>query len=289
VNSWCHLASQGACLPQPPLFYESQVTTHKSLSLLFATHPKNAPASPFLATLPKTPDSKSFACHRSKSPRGSSRPSKTVSSVFLRYPFPSSFSLRSPLGTRLPCLPRAPRRAPLARGHSPLATIFFRMNTYKSVSKQMTSTPFRMNTFSKTRGGGGSRSQRPASTSLDVLAKLALQGYTRIDEPASQIPAVRRKATRATQRRSRPHQGRALRPLRSRAIERPSHWLGHRNWVASGRTGCHSSGTLVFRRFSCPRQYSRNDPLAASSPEILGRLNGNKGLATYDLNPKTEN
>jgi|GraSoi_2013_80cm_1033760.scaffolds.fasta_scaffold02674_1 hypothetical protein len=32
-------------------------------------------------------------------------------------------------------------------------SIYFRINTYKSVSKQKTLTPFRMNTYEKTGGG----------------------------------------------------------------------------------------------------------------------------------------
>ena len=40
------------------------------LSRLFATHPKIAPVTPFLATLPKTQDLKSCICHTSKKWRG---------------------------------------------------------------------------------------------------------------------------------------------------------------------------------------------------------------------------
>jgi hypothetical protein len=40
----------------------------------------------------------------------------------------------------------------VSRGHLPGVTYSFRINTYKSVSKQMTLTPFRMNTYEKQGG-----------------------------------------------------------------------------------------------------------------------------------------
>src|SRR5258708_1671156 len=49
----------------------------------------------------------------------------------------------------LPSSPRGPSRRPLPR-----ATYSFRINTCKSVSKQMTLTPFRMNTYEKQGEGG---------------------------------------------------------------------------------------------------------------------------------------
>src|SRR5208282_5795647 len=62
---------------------------------------------------------------------------------------------------RLPWgVPPAPHPTPpyffhtLATRHSPLATIFPRINTCKTDTKQTTSTPFRINTYEKTRGGG---------------------------------------------------------------------------------------------------------------------------------------
>src|SRR6266436_1889274 len=62
----------------------------------------------------------------------------------------------------LPRLPR-PCREPLgdvpgaSRGHLPQVTYSFTINTCKSVSKQTTLTPFRMNTYEKQGGGGGSK------------------------------------------------------------------------------------------------------------------------------------
>ncbi len=44
------------------------------------------------------------------------------------------------------------RSHPLATRHSPLATIFLRINTYISVSKQTTLSTFRMNTYAKQGG-----------------------------------------------------------------------------------------------------------------------------------------
>src|SRR5260370_35689078 len=44
-----------------------------------------------------------------------------------------------------------------SRGHLPQVTYSFTINTCKSVSKQTTLTPFRMNTYEKQGGGGGSK------------------------------------------------------------------------------------------------------------------------------------
>ena len=61
-----HLPHDFSCLFSPLATCQSPLL----LSLLFATHPKKRPISPFLATLPKTPSRKSFVCHTSKTPRG---------------------------------------------------------------------------------------------------------------------------------------------------------------------------------------------------------------------------
>ncbi len=49
---------------------ESPVSPYESLSPFFATDPKNAPITPFVATLPKSLDFKSFRCHTSETPPG---------------------------------------------------------------------------------------------------------------------------------------------------------------------------------------------------------------------------
>src|SRR6266567_1334930 len=60
----------------PPLLeahlraHESPVSPYESLSPFFATDPKNAPITPFVATLPKSLDFKSFRCHTSETPPG---------------------------------------------------------------------------------------------------------------------------------------------------------------------------------------------------------------------------
>ena len=57
----------------------------------------------------------------------------------------------------LPSLPRASKRAQFAKGcknTKPATLTTFRINTCKSVSKQMTLTSFRINTYKKTGGGG---------------------------------------------------------------------------------------------------------------------------------------
>jgi hypothetical protein len=53
----------------------------------------------------------------------------------------------------LPPLPTP--RLPHVTRHSSLATIFFKINTYKSVSKQRTLSTFRINTYEKRGEGEG--------------------------------------------------------------------------------------------------------------------------------------
>ncbi len=65
-----HLPHDFSCLFSPLATCQSPLL----LSLLFATHPKKRPISPFLATLPNTPSRKSFVCHTSKTPPGASAP-----------------------------------------------------------------------------------------------------------------------------------------------------------------------------------------------------------------------
>jgi hypothetical protein len=72
------------------------------------------------------------------------------------------------------------RSHPLPTRHSPLATIFLRINTYISVSKQSTLSTFRMNTYAKQGGGTQllltrtSRSDRPDS---DRSSRVTGQGH----------------------------------------------------------------------------------------------------------------
>src|SRR5258708_29597441 len=68
----------------------------------------------------------------------------------------------------LPSSPRGPSRRPLPR-----ATYSFRINTCKSVSKQMTLTPFRMNTYEKEGGGGVPISLTPSRRCTPKRARAA--------------------------------------------------------------------------------------------------------------------
>src|SRR5713101_6091990 len=96
-----------------------------------------------------------------------------------RHPSCKSFRIRSyentggggtPTLPRLPSLPRASKGAHLAKGckNSETATLTtFRINTCKSVSKQRTLTPLRINTYEK-RGEGGTRLFRVSSVQPPV-------------------------------------------------------------------------------------------------------------------------
>jgi len=66
-----------------------------SLTSLLATHPKNSPVTPFLATLPFSLDLKSFVCHTSAKERGSLPVS--IESGYVCHPCP----LHEPTGTFL--------------------------------------------------------------------------------------------------------------------------------------------------------------------------------------------
>src|SRR5258708_7584499 len=68
----------------------------------------------------------------------------------------------------LPSSPRGPSRRPLPR-----ATCSFRINTCKSASKQMTLTPFRMNTYEKQGGGGVPISVTPSRPCTPTRARTA--------------------------------------------------------------------------------------------------------------------
>jgi len=56
--------------PHSTFSRQSPVMSHHSLNPSLATHPKNSTVTSFLATLPKSLDLKSFACHTSDTPTG---------------------------------------------------------------------------------------------------------------------------------------------------------------------------------------------------------------------------
>jgi len=56
--------------PVSPSVPAVRLAPHQSLSPFLATDPNNPPITPFLATLPKSLDFKSFPCHTCETPRG---------------------------------------------------------------------------------------------------------------------------------------------------------------------------------------------------------------------------
>jgi hypothetical protein len=112
--------------PLPSLdLHESQVTSHKSRPSSCAETQKCRSASPLPATLTHSLSRNPFPCHSYANTRD-----RGVT------PAPRFFS---PLTTR----------------HSPLQFLnTFKINTCKSVSKQRTSSPFRINTYEKPGGRG---------------------------------------------------------------------------------------------------------------------------------------
>src|SRR5258707_10109949 len=91
----------------------------------------------------------------------------------------------------LPSSPRGPSRRPLPR-----ATYSFRINTCKSVSKQMTLTPFRMNTYEK-QGGGGWRPvflflARDKSQGCGIHAVAQARGLRAVREDVAQVRITER-------------------------------------------------------------------------------------------------
>jgi hypothetical protein len=78
--------------------------------------------------------------------------------------------------SRVTGLPRpVPTRSGASRGHLPRVTFSFRINTCKSVSRQMTLTLFRMNTYEK-QGGGGS-----GPSAISGADKVSRPGQRKID------------------------------------------------------------------------------------------------------------
>src|ERR1700676_1652952 len=112
--------------PLPSLdLHESQVTIHKSRPSSCAEAQKCPSISPLPATLTHSLSRNSFACH--------------------------SYANTRDMGATLPKF-----FSPLATRHSPLQFLnTFRINTCKSVSKQRTSSPFRINTYEIPGGRGG--------------------------------------------------------------------------------------------------------------------------------------
>jgi hypothetical protein len=145
-------------LPSPDL-HESQVTSHKSRPPSCAKAQKCLSASPLPATLAHSLSRNSFPCHSYANTRDGGAP------------LPKLFS-------------------PPATRHSPLQFLnTFRINTCKSVSKQRTSSPFRINTYEKPRGEGGGvglsqcQYKHPAGRGYHFIALSRNSPYTRDSWP----------------------------------------------------------------------------------------------------------